>query len=149
MSDSASTQPPPPQRRRHHADGLEQLPAHAQEFDLQGEPEHEHRPAFLDHAAFGRREVEERLDLEGGQLARQALEPEAGLVCAISSDWAGRSCCCTFREGHNNGQKTANSNRLIRSGNPRLAAGTPEILPALYRSKNKGTPDRALTNQRP
>jgi hypothetical protein len=108
----------PPQRRRHDADGLQQSPAHAQESDLQREPEHELRPAaLLDYAAFGRREVEERLDLEGGQLARQALESEAGRVPVVH-------VFLYPRQEHNNGPKTVNSNRLICLGNPGLSAKT-------------------------
>lgn len=41
-------------------------------------------------------------------------------------------------QGHNNGPKTANSNRLIWLEDPRLAARRPvEILPALLAAKSR------------
>jgi hypothetical protein len=109
-----------PQRRRHHADGLQQPSAHAQETDLQRQPEHQPRlAALLDHAPFGGREVEERLDLEPAQLARQTLEPETGRVPVVH-------VLVPPAQGHNSGAQTANSKRLICLGNLRLPSRMPD-----------------------
>lgn len=48
--------------------------------------------------------------------------------------------CCTSRQGHNNRPKTANSNRLIRFGNSRLAARKPEKSYRHFWHQNQGNP---------
>ena len=123
-----------PQCRRYHADRLQQPSAHAQQSDLKRQPEHElWLAAFLDHAPFGAREVDERLDLKRAQLARQALEPEARRVPVVMY--------LHPRRGHISGVKSANSNRLIWLGNPDLLARIAGESYRHYWQGNQGDPE--------
>ena len=74
----------PPEERRHNPNGLEKPPAHAQKADLQRKAELELRSsAFLDDPALVGRELEEHLDLEGRNLARQVPQAEKRSVPAV------------------------------------------------------------------
>ena len=123
-----------PQRRRHDADGLEQSPAHAQKSDLQCEPEHSSGPR---HSSITRRSAGEKLK-------------NASISKAVSSRGrrlSPRQVVCQLfmllypRQGHNNGPKTENSNRLIWLKNPRLPARKPERSYRHFWHQNQGNPN--------
>src|SRR5882672_11114393 len=66
-----------PQDGGHDAHGIEDAATHPQKADLQRQSQLQGRlPPLLNELPFGRREREERLDLEGRQLTRDLLQTE-------------------------------------------------------------------------